>query len=136
MPYTAPTAADIKTRFPAFAGIDNALIELYIDEAMLWVDTTWFETDYTIAIQYLTAHFMAAEGLLVSATGSGSAAGAVSGPIKSERLGDAAITYSDRGSTGGWSGTDADLATTPYGQRFLALRNANHPAILTTGVTY
>lgn len=135
MAYTLPTPDDIQTRYPVFAAIDDALIQLFINEAALWVDTSWFESDYTTAITYLTAHFMASEGLLLSASG-GSSAGAVSGPIKSERLGDAAISYSDRGATGGWTGTDADLATTPYGQRFLALRNANHPAILTTGVLY
>lgn len=127
MPYTAPTAAEFKARFPEFASVADATVDAHIAEATRWVDESWIEEDYQPAVRFLAAHQMASEGQLVAG---GPAVGAVRGPLKSARLGDASESYGDRIS--GLSGTDAELATTAYGVAFLRLRRANHPAVKTT----
>ena len=121
MAYTAPTPADIKTRFPEFASLDDARIQMFIDEAKRFVDESWSEEDYAVALRFLTAHTMTMEGVLNSG-GSGPVG---SGPLISESLGDASYSYAARAGQSGLSGSDADLASTPYGQRYLAIRRAN-----------
>lgn len=125
MSYVAPTTAELKARFPEFVDIDNAIVTANIVEANRWVDESWFENDYQPAIMFLAAHYMIAAGLLFDSD----AGGGASGPIKSESLGDASISYADRFS--GSSGSDEiELMTTSHGARFVAIRRANHPAIL------
>lgn len=129
MPYTTPTATQFKDRYPEFASLTDARIDAVMADALLWVDQTWrIEADYQPAIMAYTAHILKVEA---TAAASGASGGAVSGPIKSESLGDASITYADNTSSD-WRFADADLATTPYGTSYLRLRNRNHPAILTT----
>jgi hypothetical protein len=128
MAYTEPTPDDIRARFPAFASLSDPTIQMFIDEAAPWVDDSWLEADRAPAIRFLTAHKMAAEGLL----GTGQVANQISGLIKSESLGDASVTYENGMSTGQGSMDDAWLASTPYGRDYLRLRNANFPAVLNT----
>jgi len=127
MAYIDPTAASVKVRYPEFAAIANTLIDLFIAEAKLWVDTSWLEGDYTIAVQTLTAHMMAAEGLLSGLSGPI----ATTGLVQSERLGDASITYATM-HAGAWSVAESWFASTPYGLKFLALRRRNFPAVAWT----
>lgn len=129
MAYEAPTAAEIKTRFPIFADVSDPLIEAMIVEANRHVDRSWLEGDYKTAIQYLTAHMLLSEGLVTTGVTAGSFV--PGGFIKSESLGDASRTYANIGEGSGSSGSDAELATTVYGRRFMALRRANHPPIVT-----
>jgi hypothetical protein len=125
MAYDAPTTTELKTRYPEFTSIDDARVTLFIEDANRSVDDSWVEGDYKIAIMCLAAHMMAIEGLLNPA--GSTAAGATSGPITSEKLGDASVSYGERsGGRFGITGADAVLAATSYGQRFISLRNANH----------
>jgi hypothetical protein len=126
MSYTLPTANSIQARYTVTADLDDSLIESVITEAARYVDTTWLEGDYDIAISLLTMHILTREGH-ISSTPSG---GVAAGPIVSESLGDASVTYADSSISGSWSMTVADLATTPYGRRFMALRAANNPAVV------
>lgn len=127
MAYVAPTAAEMKARFPVLSALENATIEAFVSEASRQVDESWVEADYKTAIQYLAAHMMVAEGL-VNSDGVAAVVG-TTGPVKSESLGDASLTYSDRGGSG-LSGDEAELSTTPYGQRFAELRRKNHFPVL------
>lgn len=63
MPYTTPTAADLKLRYPAFAAVDDAVVDYWLEDALLTVKTSWIEDDYQPAIMALAAHNMASEGL-------------------------------------------------------------------------
>jgi hypothetical protein len=126
MPYTPPDAAAVKARFPEFADVADARITAVIEEAMRWVDESWLEADYAPAIRFLTAHMLATEGALVSP----SAPTATSGPVTSDKIGDASTSWAARAGVAGRAGSDADLATTAYGERFLELRSANHPAVV------
>lgn len=128
MAYVAPTAAEIKTRFPEFAAVDTSLIDQIIAEANRFVDSSWIEADYKIAIQFLTAHMLVTGGAL---NPDGAAAQAVvSGPIKSESLGDASVSYSDSSVSSGLSAEESELMSTNYGRRFAAIRRANHLPVL------
>lgn len=127
MAYTAPTAAEVKARYPEFANVSDPRVAAFIEEANRFVDDSWLEADYKIAIQALTAHMMAAEGLLNP--DGGTPAGGTTGPVRSETLGDASITYADR-STAASGEFDADLDTTPYGVRFKKIRRGNFPAVM------
>lgn len=64
MAYDIPTAADLKARYPAFAAVADATVDIYIaDAASAGVDTSWGEADYAPAIAALAAHNMALLGI-------------------------------------------------------------------------
>ena len=46
MPYSVPTAASLKTRFPIFATVADATVTACITDASRFVDTSWLEDDY------------------------------------------------------------------------------------------
>lgn len=129
MSYTSPSATEVKTRFPEFVDVSDARVDAFVAEAARRVDSSWIEDDASVAMTYLAAHMMAAEGLL---RGAGLAAiGDVSGPITSESLGDASVSY------GSWGGGDvsafeAELRSTPYGRLYdnLRRRNVGGPVII------
>lgn len=62
MPYTLPTAANLKARFPEFASVSDAIVTEAIQEASGMVDQSWMEDDYQIAIMLAACHIMALEG--------------------------------------------------------------------------
>lgn len=124
MPYTPPKPKDLKARFPELESIPDARIAFAIEEAQAWVDSSWREADYAPALRFLTAHVLVSEGALDGGDS------AVNGRLTSDSLGDASRSWASRASESGIKGLDADLASTSYGQRFLALRRANHPAVL------
>lgn len=63
MAYTQPTAADLKLRFPDFAGVDDAVIEYWLTDACLTVTDAWIEADRAPAEMSLAAHNMALNGV-------------------------------------------------------------------------
>ena len=119
MPYSVPTATDLKARFPIFATVADATVTACIADASRFVDTSWLEADYQPAIMFLAAHYLVTEG----ATGANPAA---AGPITGERLGDASVNYAAPSA----SAQVSDYANTVYGKRFLALLRVNQPGVL------
>lgn len=117
MPYTIPTAAELKARYPAFASVADAYVDAIILEASGRVDSTWREADYQPAIMALAGHTMTVEGVGddVSAQLKGFKRLKV-GPLELERdLSLGKIT--------------SDLQTTVYGQRYLTLLRLNKPGV-------
>ncbi len=116
MAYVAPTASDLKARYPAFADVADALVSATLVDAGRHVDDSWTEGDYAPAIMALAAHMLATEG---------SVSGVVApahGNLVSKSMGDASETYAQP------SGGDlfqSDYATTPYGRKFLMLQRVN-----------
>lgn len=106
MPYTTPTAAQLKTRYPAFAAVDAAVIDAVILEALSVVDTSWIEADYQPAVMLYAAHLMTMEG--VGATTEAQLAG-----FKSLQVGSLSLTRSDNATAAG------TLTSTTFGTRFL-----------------
>jgi Protein of unknown function (DUF4054) len=114
------TAANIKIKFPEFAGTDDAQIEFAIEEAARNVDDTWLEKDKMLGWMYMTAHY-----LMVSISRAASGTGQ---QIQSERIGEISVTYAT--SQQPTIASPSDLTTTPYGTRFLELANLNFPPVL------
>lgn len=119
MPYTIPTSAEFKARFPVFDSMDDGIVDVLISEAATYVSESWAEADYKPAIMYLAAHFAVEEGY----TGRFIDA---AGPLTSSKLGDASDSYAsaqNADSTGVYSSTS-------YGKRFMQYQRRNVAGVL------
>jgi len=118
MPYTVPTSAVLKARYPAFAAVSDSLIDAVIVDAARNVDESWAEADYQPAIMALSAHMLVEEGV----TGRDVE---FAGAITSSKLDTAQDTYSGL--------TAAQMAgefnSTSYGRKFMQLRTLNCQAV-------
>ena len=115
MAYTIPTAANLIARYPAFANVATATIDVHIaDAASDSVDTSWPEAYYAPAIAAKAAHEMALLGL-----GSQSeAAGYAAAGVTSIRSGNFQASFSaDTVKKASGGGLDA----TYYGRAYKAL---------------
>ncbi|MDF1625665.1 MAG: DUF4054 domain-containing protein [Parvibaculaceae bacterium] len=126
MAWTAPTPTQFKARFPAFAAVDDAVIQTALDEARMQVDETWVsETDFKNGINLLAAHILTLDGHGAGAEAEMAASGTLgfkvmrSGNLTLERF-----SASDAASEGGEM-----LNLTTYGKRFKSLRKVNIPAV-------
>lgn len=121
MPYTIPTAAYLKTNFPEFAAVADAVVNEALAEAVRMVDTSWTEGDYTTAICLYACHVMALQGY-----GTGPDSLANSGQLANFtqiRSGQLSLTRKTGASGWGW---DADwYNSTRYGSRFWRLLRLN-----------
>ena len=108
MAYTAPDAADLKERFPAFAAVADDTITQALAEAEIMVDDSWLsQTDFTLGRLLYAAHTMTLDGL--GTNGEAQAVGfdvIKSGALMLERR--RQIKEGDQSS----------LAETSYGRRF------------------
>jgi len=125
MPYLAPTPADVRADFPAFAAVDDAVIQRRIDRTAATVDQSWLEADYTFARSLLAAHFLTEDGI-GGGTDAEIAALGLSG-VSRLKSGSLDVSFaSDSGAAGGgaWDSTS-------YGRRFAAIlrRNKGGPLI-------
>ncbi|AGC35706.1 virion structural protein [Rhizobium phage RHEph06] len=124
MTWTAPTPAEFKIRFPQFASVDDATVQMILDEAVAEVGETWIEAYRTPGVLYLAAHLLASQGLGYSAGGGGAA---VTGAVKRRKVGDVETEFA--GVAGGSSGDLSGYGTTVFGQQFLRLQRKNFPAV-------
>ena len=107
MAYTAPTAADLKARFPAFAAVDDAVVDAALAEAGQRVDEGWLEADFATARLLYAAHVLTMDGQGASTeTGMAGVKRIKVGPLELER------------DPGG-------LTATSYGARFAELERLN-----------
>lgn len=122
MSYDLPTAAELKTRFPAFGSVGDARVSAFIDEAKSYVGTSWIETDYQLGIMAAAAHNMAMEGepAVAGVTVPPTLLGA---GIKRRKVGDVETEYNV--AAPGGSGLKAEFSTTPYGRIYLRLARLN-----------
>lgn len=109
MAYTAPTPDDLKARYPAFAEVDDAAIDRWLDEAA-GECASWAEATRARAELAYAAHRLVETGALASAVPAG---------LTSFRSGDfaASVDAAVASRTG--------FAATPYGREFLALQRRN-----------
>lgn len=119
MSYAIPSAAEFKARHTAFASVADGTIDVMLAEASRSVSTQWSEADYGDAIMYLAAHLIAEEQ-----SSGGPNAASKAGAIKRVKADTVEIEYA------GSFLSDANLSSTVYGRRFLALRQRNVPAVL------
>lgn len=130
MPYTTPTAAQFKAKFPTFASVGDPTIDLAIQEASASVDLTWIEADYQPAILYLAAHIMTIDGVVIAGSDLGSAGGVINAGLVSEmKVGDVQVNLAGAAGGSGGAGAATGLRSTGYGMRYLELLRRNHPAV-------
>lgn len=127
MAFTAPTASDLKTRFPAFAAVADATITTVLTLALDVAvdDETWIsQTQYTEAALLYTAHVLTLDGLGTSAeaelAGSSIIRRFKSGSLEFERA---------NASTLATSGAQSILNDTTYGRRYQQLLKINQPPV-------
>jgi len=150
--YTTPDVELFKSRFPAFNLVDNALVELVMQECVHFIDggneenrSLWNANDYQPAILYLTAHKLVQEGYpslsrsvssSSDSTTTTSYSSTIYGQVVKEKVGDVEIHYSPKidvnevststaRSSDNLNASDASLSTTFYGKEFVKLRNIN-----------
>jgi len=98
------TAADLKTRFPAFAAVADDTVNYWIADAENLVGTNWPDPDRDIGIVTLAAHNMASIGL-----GNGTAPQGVT----SFKSGTFSVQMSDKAASA------TGYASTIYGRQYL-----------------
>lgn len=134
MPYTPPTAASFKLRFPEFTPVADATITAILAEQAIQVGESWFEDDRAPALQYLVAHLLTIQGeparsLEIAAGGSGSQS--ANGPMKRRKVGDVETEYqnsNERIGTGSGVNTvgRSGYELTMYGRQFQLYLRRNH----------
>lgn len=143
-----PTVSSFRARFPEFANVPSTQVQLAIDDASCWADTSWIVgpcNDCTKAIAYLAAHFLAlglfAAEMLPDTLPPETPGGPViipGGQVTSIRFESMSVGFSSPkavGGQGGEAGTSGmgdqwAIGGTPYGQMFLMLVKVNKPAVL------
>lgn len=123
MAYTIPTPTELKTLFPAFTAVDDAIVQDAIDAGARRVDTTWTEGDYARAIMLYACHYMAVQGL-----GTGNGGGGGNAAYRQIRSGQLSLTRYARGEANGDDGSV--LGSTKYGRMWLELLQINKPGII------
>lgn len=118
MAYTEPTAADLKTRYPAFASVADATVETYLGDAGSYVDQSWREADYIPAKVAMAAHLMALAGI---GTRSEAATYAAAG-INRIRSGNFDVSLSDSVVA---KASGSGLEATAYGEAYKRLLRKN-----------
>lgn len=106
--------ADFRVRFPEFAADEDVRIIMYIEDAQSIFNCC------DKAIIYLAAHLLT----LDNASGAGSTGGeddGGNGVVASETVGRVSTSYVNQSAAGS---KDVYYETTPYGRRYIQLRNA------------
>lgn len=123
MAYVPPTPASFKLRYPEFASVDDALVQLVLDEAIADVGETWLEKDRARAQMLLAAH-----NLSLMPAANAVAGGTVNaGAVKRRKVGDVETEFAG---SGGSSTTHAGFGASTYGQEYYRLMRLNFPSPL------
>jgi len=110
----AVSASGFKARFSEFSAVSDETVEIYLDDAAEFVNTSAWGDRADVGTYYLAAHLYSTAN---SATNGGGAGGLVS----EKRLGPGAVKYAVPSGIGF---SEYGLGSTPYGQRFLAMQAA------------
>jgi hypothetical protein len=117
-----PTVPDLTARFPTFGAVDPGVLATALAEAATRVDAAWTPGDYPLGVMLYAAHSLTLDGYGTGAEAALGAAGALG--MQTLRAGTLTIERMPEGAKGN------PLAQTTYGRRFLALLQANQPAVL------
>jgi len=112
----AVTPTTFKVRFPEFGPIADPRIQLFLDDADLVLNESFWGDKYDLGIAYYTAHYLQI-GIEAENGNSGS-----SGPIVSQSVDGVSIAFGQANTPTDQS--DIQYASTSYGQRYLALRKS------------
>lgn len=124
MPYTAPTATDLRDRFPAFTEVSDAIIDTALADAARVVDDTWLsQGDFTLGRLLYAAHVLTLEGHGTGAEAELAAAGALT--FEEMRTGGLSLKRT------GAKVASAEMPLTIYALRFREVlrRNVGGPVV-------
>jgi hypothetical protein len=148
LPCEQPTIAEFRARFPEFVNVSDAQVQIALDDASCWADSTWIENgcqNCTTAIAFLAAHFLAlglhAAYLLPDTLPPETPGGPTiiaGGQVTSLRFESMSVGFASPqaiGQAGGGPGSGGigdsfAISATPYGQRYMELLKVNKPAVL------
>lgn len=111
------TPAEFKAAKPQFAAVPDETVQVYLDMAGLWVDSSWPERLYQPAVIAAACHLMTLDGLGTDTESQGQASGAAQ--YQSIKSGELTLTRFQR-SAGGMSYSDW-LGQTKCGAFFMQL---------------
>ena len=114
MSHIVPTPGELIATFPAFAGVETARVQFWIDRAQRVVDDSWAAEDHELALMLHAAHEMVLNGFGSGAEAEAAAAGASA--FRGVRSGALALER-DTAAEG--------FAATQYGRQFLPLLRRN-----------
>lgn len=126
MTWSSPTAAQLKQRFPEFASLTDEQIQPVLEEAAAEVPEAWRDVDRTAGVLYLTGHLLASFGAGSSSSGGGGVA--VTGAIKSRKVGDVSVEFFGQGALSSGS-VFSQYQATAYGRQYLFYIRRNTPPI-------
>ena len=106
------TATTFKARFPEFSSIDDSRIEIFIEDSLLVLNEATWGTIYSLAVCYLTAHYLA-----LGQASSGGDDGTLA-PVASQAVDGTSISFNSFSPTSEFS---SFYNSTQYGQRFYTL---------------
>lgn len=127
---TAPTSSEFKTRYPAFAGVADAIVDDVLSEAAGRVGDDWITTDQRPAMMAWAAHSLTMEGFGAQSVTVGSQTLQIAGEVDRITVDD--VTTSFGGKTRAnvsVTAKDDPLSETPFGRRFLEIRRRNSPGV-------
>lgn len=126
--YVEPLPQHLIARYPAFADVPTATIQYWLTDAERFVDESWTEGDYAIALMALAAHNMASAGLGTD----GAAVAGIPGGVTRLKSGSLDVTFADSAASDRITGA---LSSTRYGSEYAALRyrNKGGPRVTPTG---
>jgi len=104
---------EFKARFPEFSTIDDTRIQIFIDDSTLVLNETTWGSIYSLAVCYLTAHYLS----LSEQSSNGSGGGSV-GNVASQAVDGTSISFNNPTMD---SASMAFYNSTSYGQRFYSL---------------
>lgn len=133
MALTPPDPSVLITRYPSFKGTDPALIAMLLQEALGFVDETWFPGDQQPALLAYAAHLLAVERMGdQSVTLDDGSVLPTAGPIQSASVGGASFSFSDSALSiqAQQNASTNGLSATPFGRRYLELLRKNKPAVV------
>jgi len=128
------TAAEFKTRYPAFKDKDDIYVTAVLNEARGEVNDTWIERDRVPALLAYAAYLITSEASAAAsvAVGGGLNVG-ISGPLVEAWIGDVKAKFAEP-QGGGGSGSGGGSAISPaaalYWQQYDKLRRRSFPAVL------
>jgi len=105
--------ASFKIRFPEFDSEADVRIQMFIDDAAIVLNGVYWGDKYDLGLHYYAAH------LLTAANSSEAGSTTSKGPVTSRAVDGASVSYANVASE---NQADDFLASTIYGQRYLALR--------------
>jgi hypothetical protein len=126
-----PSVSDFRARYPEFAEVTTHRLQAVLGEVALEVGETWLPELQKPAALALAAHLLAETGALN--TSDGMVSSVAPGTVIEQHAGDTGQRFATTVTTASGSSagnTVASLSKTPYGLRFLELRDRAFPPIM------